>query len=205
MDSALQEKWNQASRTYDLITWGDELRFGDAKRRAFAGMSGRCLMLASGTGNDFRHFPPGLSIVAIDISPAMVDRARRRASIYRGELEVRVMDAQNLEFDDASFDTVATAMTFCSIPDPLRALREVYRCLKPGGRLLMFEHVRSRLGVVAILQDLMTPLARRLGPEMNRDTVGNVLRAGFAVVRESNVYLDVVKSVEAFRPVRAEI
>lgn len=199
MDAALQTKWDRASRTYDLVTWGDERRLGPAKRRLFESMTGRCLMVAAGTGNDFRYFPPGLEIVAIDVSPAMVERARRRGALYHGNLTVRLMDVQALEFDDATFDTVVTACTFCSVPDPVRGLRELYRCLKPGGTLLMFEHVRSRIGPIAILQDLLTPLSRRLGPDMNRDTVGNVVRAGFELCCEENVYLDVVKAIEARR------
>ena len=204
MNPRLQDKWDRASRTYDLLTWGDERRLGPAKRRLFAGMTGRCLMVAAGTGNDFRHFPPGLDIVAIDISPAMVERARLRATRYEGNLTVRLMDAQALEFPDATFDTAVTACTFCSVPDPVRGLRELHRCLKPGGKLLMFEHVRSRIGPVAILQDLLTPISRRLGPDMNRDTVGNVLRAGFELSREENVYLDVMKAIVARRHGRGD-
>jgi ubiquinone/menaquinone biosynthesis C-methylase UbiE len=199
MDTTLRAKWNRASRTYDLVTWGDEQRFGEAKRRLFGKMAGECLMVAAGTGNDFRYFPPGLSVVAIDISPAMIQRAERRVA-YDGHLTVHVMDVQALEFADATFDTAVTACTFCSVPDPVRGLRELYRCLKPGGRLLMFEHVRSRIGPIAIFQDLLTPLTRRLGPEMNRDTASNVLRAGLELYREENIYLDVVKAIEARRP-----
>lgn len=199
MDTTLIAKWDRASRTYDLVTWGDEQRLGEAKRRLFGKMAGECLMVAAGTGNDFRYFPPGLSVVAIDISPAMIQHAERRAA-YDGHLTVRVMDVQALEFADATFDTAVTACTFCSVPDPVRGLRELYRCLKPGGRLLMFEHVRSRIGPIAILQDLLTPLTRRLGPEMNRDTASNVLWAGFELCREENIYLDVVKAIEARRP-----
>jgi SAM-dependent methyltransferase len=110
------------------------------------------------------------------------------------------MDVQNLEFPDATFDTIATAATFCSVPDPIRGLRELYRVLKPGGQLLMFEHVRSRFGPVALFQDLMTPITRRIGPDMNRDTVSNMAYAGFALCREENVYFDVVKAIEAQRP-----
>ena len=200
MNGALQAKWDFASRTYDLITWGEERRVGPSKARLFAKMTGRCFMVAAGTGNDFRHFPPGLTITAIDISPGMVERARRKAAAYAGVLDVRMMDVQTLEFPDQTFDTVATAGTFCSVPDPLRGLRELYRCLKPGGRLLMFEHVRSRFGPIAVMQDLMTPISRQFGPDMNRDTVSSVLRAGFELCREENVYVDVVKTIEARRP-----
>ena len=200
MTDCLQSKWDRASRTYDLVTWGDEQRFSTAKRRLFAKMAGECLMVAAGTGNDFRYFPAGLTITAIDVSPSMVERARPKAAAYVGRLELRVMDVQALEFDNATFDTVVTACTFCSVPDPIRGLRELYRALKPGGQLLMFEHVRSRIGPIAILQDLVTPITRRFGPDINRDTVGNVARAGFELCREENVYVDVVKAIEARRP-----
>ena len=201
MDNTLQAKWDRASRTYDWTTWGDERRFGAAKQKLFAKMAGRCLMVAAGTGNDFRHFPPGPTITAIDISPGMVEQARNKAIGYKGVLDVQVMDVQELAFPDTTFDTVATAGTFCSVPDPVRGLRELHRRLKPDGRLLMFEHVRSRFGPIAVLQDLMTPITRRIGPEMNRDTVSNVLRAGFELCREENVYVDVVKAIEARRPI----
>lgn len=199
MDLACQTKWDKASRTYDLLTWADRRRFAAAKRQLFSAMSGRCLMVAAGTGTDFEHFPPALAITAIDISPGMVARAVRRASAYHGSLQVELGDVQDLAYADETFDTVATSCTFCSVPDPVRGLRELYRCLKPGGRLLMFEHQRSRIGPLGILQDLMTPLTTRFGPAMNRDTVGNVLRAGFRLVRETNVYLDMVKAIEARR------
>jgi ubiquinone/menaquinone biosynthesis C-methylase UbiE len=205
MDSALQAKWDRTSRTYGLLTWGEERRFGSAKQRLFAKMDGRCLMVAAGTGVDFQFFPPGLAITAIDISPGMIERARRPAEVYRGSLTLQVMDAQALEFSDAAFDTVVTSCTFCSVPDPLRGLRELYRCLKPGGQLLMFEHVRSRVGPIALLQDVMTLITSRIGPDMNRDTVGNVIRAGFELQRENNVYLDIVKAIEARRPMEARV
>lgn len=200
MDSACQAKWDRASRTYDWMTWGDERRFGEAKTRLFRKMKGHCLMVAAGTGHDFQYFPAGLTITAIDISPQMIERARLRAAAYEGTLELRVADVQELEFPDQNFDTVATACTFCSVPDPVRGLRELYRCLKPGGALLMFEHVRSRFGPIALLQDFLTPLTRRMGPEMNRDTVTNLVRAGFELAREENIYVDIVKAIEARRP-----
>jgi ubiquinone/menaquinone biosynthesis C-methylase UbiE len=200
MARTLQDKWDRQSRMYDWSTWGESRRFGSAKERLFSRMAGRCLMVAAGTGADFQFFPPGLDITALDVSPGMIERARPKAEAYPGRLGLRVMDVQELAFPDEAFDTVVTSCTLCSIPDPLRGLRELHRCLRGGGRLLMFEHVRSRIGAIAVLQDLMTPVTRRFGPEMNRETIGNVLRAGFEIRSEENVYLDIVKSVEARRP-----
>ena len=156
-------------------------------------------MLAAGTGNDFRFFPPGRSLIAIDISAKMLERASKKAAAYQGTIDLRQMDACQLKFADNTFDTVVTVCTFCSVPKPVLGLRELYRVLKPGGQILMFEHVRSQIGSIGIFLDLMTPLSRRLGPELNRDTVGNVHKAGFRIRREENVYLDIVKAIEGVK------
>jgi ubiquinone/menaquinone biosynthesis C-methylase UbiE len=195
--SPLARKWDRASRVYDRQTRADDYRFGAAKRRLFARMQGRCLMLATGTGGDFHHFPPGLDVVAIDISAGMLERARPRAAEYPGRLTLARMDARRLAFPDATFDTVVSVCTFCSVPEPVRGLRELRRVLSPSGRILLFEHVRSRWTPIAVMQDLLTPITRRFGPDMNRDTATNVARAGFRIVREESVYLDVVWAWEA--------
>lgn len=197
MASAVRQKWDRASGFYDRMVRADDARFGDAKASLFRRMRGRCLMMAAGTGHDFLHFPPGLRVVAIDISGAMLARARGPASAYPGALGLVQADAQALPFADRSFDCAVTSCTLCSVPDPVQGLREIRRVLRPEAPLLLFEHVRSRLAPVALTQDLLTPLSRRFGPDMNRDTVGNVQRAGFRVLREANIYLDIVKALEA--------
>lgn len=197
MDSASQIKWDRASRSFDLLSFAEDRRFGPHKRRLFEKVRGATLMVAAGTGNDFKFFPPERRIVAIDISPAMLARAALKARRYRGEIELAQMDVCALPYSDSTFDTIVTVCTFCSVQKPIVGLRELRRVLRPGGQLLMFEHVRSRIGPLAILCDLMTPLTRRVGPDMNRDTVRNVERAGFRITREENVYLDIVKIIEA--------
>jgi ubiquinone/menaquinone biosynthesis C-methylase UbiE len=199
MDERTRQKWDAASRTFDLFAFGEERRFGPHKRRLFSKIRGATLMVAAGTGNDFRFFPPGQQILAIDISPRMLEEAAKKAAAYCGSIELHEMDVFALPFPDASFDTVATVCTFCSVPRPVVGLRELHRVLKPTGQLLMFEHMRSKIGVLGILLDLMTPLSRRIGPELDRDTVGNVLRAGFTIRREENIYLDIVKMIEAVK------
>ena len=199
MDEVTRRKWDTASRAFDFLTFGDDKRLGPHKRRLFTKMKGKVLMVAAGTGNDFQIFPPDQDIVALDISPKMLERAAVKAAAYRGKLELRELDVCELPFADASFDTVATVCTFCSVPRPVLGLRELHRVLKPGGRILMFEHVRSRIGPIGVFLDFMTPLARRLGPDLNRDTVGNVQKAGFRICREENVYLDIVKIIDGVK------
>jgi ubiquinone/menaquinone biosynthesis C-methylase UbiE len=200
MDLVTQAKWDSLAGSFDFLSQADDRRFAAAKRSLFAKIKGKTLLVAVGTGNDFKFFPPGHHIVGIDISPKMLERARLKVGEYQGQIELDAMDVTALDFPDASFDTVATVCTFCSVPKPVAGLSELRRVLKPGGRILMFEHVRSRIGPLGILQDLMTPLTRRNGPDLNRDTVANVHRAGFKIVRVKNAYLDIVKMIEAENP-----
>ncbi len=199
MDTETRRKWDAASRNFDLFTFADNHRLGPHKRHLFQKIRGATLMVAAGTGNDFKFFPPNQRIVAIDISPRMLERAAKKANAYPGTIELREMDVCALEFPESTFDTVVTVCTFCSVPKPVVGLRELYRVMKPGGQILMFEHVRSRIGPFGIILDLMTPLSRHFGPDLNRDTVGNMQKAGFRLRREENVYLDVVKSIEAIK------
>ncbi len=190
-------KWDAASRTLDIVSFAEDRRIGPYKRSLFAKMRGATLMVAAGTGNDFKFFPPNMHVISIDISPKMLERAARKAAAYSGTIELRKADVCNLEFPASSFDTIATAFTFCSVPKPVIGLRELRRVLKPDGQLIMIEHVRSAIGPLGIFMDFMTPLTSRIGPSLNRDTVGNVQKAGFRLRRVENVYLDVVKIIEA--------
>jgi ubiquinone/menaquinone biosynthesis C-methylase UbiE len=199
MDKETQLKWDAASRTLDIFAFAEDLRIGPHKQRLFSKMRGSTLMVAAGTGLDFKFFPPNLHVIAIDISPKMLERAARKATSYVGSIELRQMDVCALEFPDSTFDTIATAFTFCSVPEPIIGLRELRRVLKPDGQLIMFEHVRSAIGPIGLFMDIMTPLCSRVGPHLNRDTVGNVQKAGFRLRRVENVYLDVVKIIEAVK------
>jgi ubiquinone/menaquinone biosynthesis C-methylase UbiE len=199
IDEATRKKWDHAAKCLDRLSAADDRRFAPVKQRLFSKMYGKSLMVAAGTGNDFKHFPPGQDIVALDISPKMLEMAAPRAVGYPGTLTLKEADVCNLDYPDNTFDTVLTVCTFCSVPKPILGLTELHRVLKPGGQILMFEHMRSAVAQFGVLLDLMTPLSRRFGPELNRDTVGNVLKAGFKLRRVENVYLDIVRIIEAVK------
>lgn len=188
--------WDLRAKFYDVCE-GSELRRGPDKAALCRDMVGRVLFVAVGTGVEIRHFPPGLEIIGIDISEKMLSKAEARRKSYRGLLSFVRTDAQDLCFSDASFDTVVTSCTMCSVPDPIRTLRELHRVLRSDGRLLMFEHVRSRNPIFGLALDLMTLWTRLLGTEMNRDTLGSVVNAGFRIMRVESVYLDIILSIRA--------
>jgi len=193
-------KWDNASKCFDWVSSGIERRYGRYKRDFFAKCRGKILLVAAGTGLDFQFFPAGKDITAIDFSPKMVEKAKKKAASYEGRLEVILADVRALDFPEGFFDTVVTSCTFCSVPDPVKGLKQLYRVLKSDGQLLMFEHVRPGNFLLGIMIDILTPVARRFGPELNRRTGENIEKAGFKISREFNIYLDMVKLFEAGKP-----
>jgi len=200
VDESTKRKWDFSASFYDLMAYGPERRWAPDKRNLFANMHGKVLFVAVGTGQDIPFFPPGRDIIGIDISPRMLERARIRAANYAGLLDLQVMDIHELEFSDHSFDQVVTSCTFCSVPNPVEGLIALRRVLKAGGMLYMFEHTGSNVFPFNLMLNLMTPLWKWIGPEMNRDTVANVKRAGFEIQQVNNIYLDVVKTIIATSP-----
>ncbi len=194
------DKWDNAAKSFDFMNGGVERRYGEEKREWFSRSTGRTLLVAVGTGLDLQYFPPVQKIVGIDISEKMLEKAKMKLNNGRAEVELVRADVQKLGFADNSFDSVVSSCTFCSVPDPVMGLKELYRVLKPGGKLLMFEHVRSDIFWMGPMMDIMTIASRKFGPDLNRRTRENVVRAGFQLTREVNIYLDMVKLFEAVKP-----
>lgn len=135
-------------------------------------------------------------MTAIDLSPRMLERARRQ--IASRQVTILEMDAQALDFPDDSFDIVLATFVFCSVPDPVLGLAEARRVCKPGGELLLLEHVRPERRSMGGVFDLLNPFVKRLlGPEINRRTILNIQSAGWRVKTVENLFSDIVKLVVA--------
>jgi ubiquinone/menaquinone biosynthesis C-methylase UbiE len=124
---------------------------------------GDVLEIAAGTARNLKYYPEGVRLTGVELSPEMAELGRQRADERGREIDLRIGDAQELDFPDESFDTVVCTYGLCTIPDHRAAVREAKRVLRPGGRFLLAEHVRSPNIVVRTLQRLINPLAHRFG------------------------------------------
>jgi ubiquinone/menaquinone biosynthesis C-methylase UbiE len=152
------------------------------RRRVAPAASGRVLEIGVGSGLNLPLYQSGVSeVIGIDPSDRLLERAKRRAAGAAAPVSLRRGTATALDVADASIDTLVMTWTLCSIPDPLAALREMRRVLKPGGRLLFVEHGLSPDAGVARWQHRLTPLWRRLAGGCHLDRpIGDLMRtAGF--------------------------
>ncbi len=167
-----------------------------ARQRLVDGLSGSVLEGGTGTGLQLPTYPPGVSsVVAIDIDPGLLARARLR----RPGVSLQQADVQQLPFPDGSFDAVVACLVFCTVADPARGLSEIRRVLRPGGQLRLLEHVRSPHPTVARLQDRLTPAWSHLamGCQLNRDTVSLVQSSGFRITHRSQRLRQLVEELVA--------
>jgi ubiquinone/menaquinone biosynthesis C-methylase UbiE len=196
----VQARYDRASRFYDLTeTVNDLVMFRGLRGKQWAKVKGeRVLEVGVGTGKNIPHHPPGSRVCAMDISPGMLRGAQRRAWKRGTEIDLILADAERLPFRDNVFDTSVSSCVFCSVPDPVRGLRDVQRVTRPGGQVVLLEHVRAGNRVIGKVMDWLNPLAVLLsGANINRDTVANVKRAGFEVETVHNYLWGLVKIIVA--------
>ena len=173
---------------YDKLMQGTEAAgLADSRASLLASATGRTLELGAGTGLNARHYPDAVSeLVLTEPDPHMARRLRAKLadSPPAARYEVVETGAEHLPFDDGSFDTVVSTLVLCTVADPGQAAAEIRRVLRPGGRLLVFEHVRDpEEGRLSKWQDrLERPWGWfGAGCHPNRDTAATLRAAGFDV------------------------
>jgi ubiquinone/menaquinone biosynthesis C-methylase UbiE len=159
------------------------------------------LEIAVGTGRNLPFYPEDVCLTGIELSPKMLDIACRRARELGREADLRVGDAQDLPFPDASFDTVVATLALCTIPDECQAVAEAARVLRPGGRLLLLEHVRSPILPVRMVQRVLEPLTLLLDNDrLLREPLRHVADAGLVVECLERSKWGVVERLAARKP-----
>lgn len=198
----LRRYWDKHSRSYDKqMAFLDRKVFGDSREWVCRGAAGDVLEVGIGTGLNLDCYPADVSITGVDLSPEMLEHARRRAATSGRPVTLQVGDAHRLEFPDASFDTVVCTFALCAIPDDRRAIAEMWRVLRPGGRLRLADHVVSTSPPARLLQRMLELVTIRTGGEhFRRRPVLHVRDQGFVIEQEERFTLGIVERVVARKP-----
>jgi len=170
--------------TYDRFSKGsEEAGLAEMRKNLIASASGDVLEIGGGTGANLGYYGAGVeSLTITEPEPPMLKRLDRKAREQNSQATVLRAPAEDLPFEDASFDTVVSTLVLCGVDDQPRAVRELRRVLRPGGRLIFIEHVRSDNPRLAKMQDRMNPVNRFLVCcDCNRSTLDTIRSTGFEV------------------------
>ncbi|WKJ90508.1 class I SAM-dependent methyltransferase [Methylomonas montana] len=200
---------NTIRQRYDrLAPWFDGLEgflegllFRSLRKKLWAQAAGpHILEVGVGTGKNFPFYPDDARITAIDFSPKMLAMAQRKQQRKQIAVDLALMDVQSLDYADNSFDTVIGSFLFCSVPKPRKGLKELYRVCKPGGQVLLLEHVLSSNKAVAALMNLLNPLVvNTLGANINRQTLKSVQACPFQKIFVDPASSDMIKLIRAIK------
>ena len=198
----VRRHYDRNAESYDqLIAPFERVLFGGGREWVCSRAQGEVLEIAAGTGRNLPFYPEGVRLTAVELSPGMLEIARRRAQELGVQAELRVGDAHDLPFPDASFDTVVATLALCTIPDDSRAVAEAARVLRPGGLLLLLEHVRSPILPVRILQRAFNPLTVLIeNDHLIREPLRHIQDAGLVVEHLERSKWGVVERLAARKP-----
>lgn len=200
--SRVRDVYDRQAEHYDaVIAVAERLLFHGGREWACRQVSGRVLEVGIGTGRNLPLYPPDAELTGIELSPAMLDRARVRAARLGRPADLRLGDAQQLAFPDGSFDSVIATLTLCSIPDDRTAVAEMARVLRRGGRLVLLDHVASPLPGVRKVQRLLEPAFLRLAADhLLREPEASVQDAGLQIEHLDRSKLGIVTRLTCTKP-----
>lgn len=195
----VKKRYDRISRFYDFFeSIVENSVFETWRRRYLKDLKGDILEVGVGTGKNLKYYSKDAFVTGIDLSPGMLSKARKKAEDMNN-VTLLEMDAQNLKFPDKNFDYVLATFVLCSVPDPVKAAREMQRVLKDDGEIILIEHVLSKNKLIALFEHIHNPVTSRLfGFNVNRDTRGNILSAGLTILEDENLsFFDVFRFFRA--------
>lgn len=198
----LRDRWDAFAPRYDRgIGLLERLQFGGGRDWVCRQAQGDVLEVAVGTGLNLDRYPHGVRLTALDLSFAMLRLARRRAHELGRTVTFTEGDAEALPFAGASFDTVVCTLGLCGFPDDRAAIAEMHRVLRPGGRLLLLDHIGSHHRLIHGAQRLLERVTlRMLVDYQTRRPRPLVAAAGFESLRTERLKLGTVERLAACKP-----
>jgi ubiquinone/menaquinone biosynthesis C-methylase UbiE len=194
--------WDRLAPRYDKkMRTPERLLFAGGREWVCARARGEVLEISIGTGRNLPHYASDVRLTGIDISSGMLEIARTRAAQLGRDVVLGVGDAQALELHDESFDTVVCTLALCSILDARAAVAEMRRVLRPGGRALLLEHVRSPHRFVQMIQRALEPITVWLGGDhLVREPLELLEAEGLEIDEVERSKLGIVERVSARKP-----
>lgn len=180
MTDKIKKRYDRIAGFYDILERPMEHMFSRYRERIMDEIAGKTVLEAGvGTGKNIPLYPDDIDVTAIDFSEKMIEMAKKRSQ-NQENIHLQVMDIENMDFQDDTFDTVITSCVFCSVPDPIQGFREIRRVCRKGGKILMLEHVRSNRRIIGGVMDVLNFIPLNIyGANINRRTYDNLLKAGF--------------------------
>lgn len=158
------------------------------RRSLWAGVKGRVLELGVGTGVNLAYYGPDTRVTAVDLSIRMLGRTRSKAEKLNLDIALSAADAGHLPFTTNAFDAAVATFVFCSVTDPVKAIRELRRVVRPGGKIFLAEQVRVDVPIIGSALDLLDPLILRpSGAHVARRTA-EVVETGGARLLKNEPY-----------------
>lgn len=194
----IRKRYDRIAYFYDYLEKPMEnMVLGKWRKHLFQEVKGKVLEVGVGTGKNIEHYHDAIEVTAIDFSQKMLLIAEKRAENLGKNVDLRKMDVQCMSFSDDTFDHVIATCVFCSVPNPVKGFAEIGRVLKPQGKVILIEHVRSEEKLLGLLMDVMNPLVVNFyGANINRRTEENIRISNFGQVKVTNLWGDIVKKFE---------
>ena len=194
-------RWDRLAKHYGLVEFLSEWYLKPFRKALWARAEGRILEAGAGTGLNIGFYPAEARVTATDLSGAMLRRARERAREQNIDVTFEEADLCSLPFADQAFDTAVATFVFCSMPDPVACLREMGRVTRPGGQILLLDHVRIESPLIGPLMDRFNSATVRLaGEHINHRMDEFVREAGFEILEKRRLGLMGIIQFIAARP-----
>lgn len=189
----IKKRYNRISSVFGVM---DHMIRSSWREDLLGSLKGNILEVGVGTGSNLPYYPANVHVTGIDFSPKMLSKAYKKIDNTKFNIVLREMDVQQMDFPDNTFDVIVSTCVFCSVPDPVMGFKEMRRVVKPEGKIVQLEHMRSENPIAGKVLDLVNPLTVRImGANVNRRTIENIEKAELTVEQESYLMTSIMRKL----------